>query len=260
MRILSVVGARPQFIKAAPLSAEVRQYHDEYLVHTGQHYDDAMSKVFFQQLGIPEPDINLGVGGGSHAEQTARIMIALEKVIEQQQPEWMLVYGDTNSTLAAALAAAKVHLPIMHVEAGLRSYNRAMPEEINRVLTDHLSRRLFCPTPIAVANLAREGITAGVVQTGDIMVDAVLKYVVIARQEASIHTTMNLSPDTPYAAVTIHRPANTDTPETLSEILAALNRLPLPVVFPVHPRFPDNVIRLIAAAGILAAARPFLQV
>ena len=236
MRVFSIVGARPQFIKAAPLSAALRQHHSEFLVHTGQHYDDDMSEVFFTQLGIPAPDVNLGVGSGGHAEQTAAMMLPLEALMIEQQPDWVLVYGDTNSTLAAALAAAKIHLPIAHVEAGLRSYNRTMPEEINRVLTDHLATLLFCPTQVAVDNLAKEGITTGVNITGDIMVDAVLHNVDAARRESKIHQQFGIAPGQPYLAATIHRPGNTDSPENLAEIIEAFNVAPMPVIFPVHPR------------------------
>ncbi len=235
MQIFSVVGARPQFIKAAPLSAALRERHSEFLVHTGQHYDDAMSEVFFRQLRIPPPDANLGVGSGGHAEQTASMLVQLEKLMLQRQPDWVLVYGDTNSTLAAALAAAKLHLPVAHVEAGLRSYNRAMPEEINRVLTDHISQLLLCPTQAAVDNLAQEGITRGVVLSGDIMVDSVRLYSATAREESRIHAQLGLNP-TAYIAATIHRPANTDQAAALTEIVAALDNAPLPVIFPVHPR------------------------
>jgi len=236
VRIFSVIGARPQFIKAAPLSAALRPYHDEFLVHTGQHYDNAMSDVFFRQLGIPAPDVNLGVGSGSHAAQTAGMMIPLERLIQEQKPDWVLVYGDTNSTLAGALAAAKLHFPVAHVEAGLRSYNRTMPEEINRVLTDHLSTLLFCPTQTAVDHLAKEGVTAGVTITGDIMVDAALRNVEAARHESTILQQLGIQPGQTYLAATIHRPANTDSREALSEIMAGLNAAPMPVVFPAHPR------------------------
>ncbi|MBL8165516.1 MAG: UDP-N-acetylglucosamine 2-epimerase (non-hydrolyzing) [Anaerolineae bacterium] len=236
MRIFTVVGARPQFIKAAPLSAALREQHSEFLVHTGQHYDDAMSDIFFRQLGIPQPDANLGIGGGSHAEQTGGMLIGLERLMQEQRPDWVLVYGDTNSTLAAALAAAKLHIPVAHIESGLRSYNRAMPEEINRVLTDHVSALLFCPTATAVENLAREGITQGVLLTGDIMVDGVLRHAEAARQQSRIHAQLGLSAGVPYAAATIHRPANTDLPAALAEIIAGLGALGMPVIFPAHPR------------------------
>jgi UDP-GlcNAc3NAcA epimerase len=234
--VLSVVGARPQFIKAAPLSAALRSRHTEFLVHTGQHYDEDMSDVFFRQLGIPEPDVNLNVGSSGHAAQTAGMMIPLEQLMLERKPDWVLVYGDTNSTLAAAMAAAKINLPVAHVEAGLRSYNRAMPEEINRVLTDHLSTLLFCPTQVAAENLAREGITKGVSVTGDVMVDAVLRNVEAARREANIRQQVGLAPGQDYLAATIHRPANTDSPAALAEIIAAFNVAPLPTIFPVHPR------------------------
>jgi len=236
MRIFSVIGARPQFIKAAPLSAALRLRHDEFLVHTGQHYDDAMSDIFFRQLGIPAPDVNLEVGSGSHAAQTAGMMIPLERLMQEQKPDWVLVYGDTNSTLAGALTAAKLHLPVAHVEAGLRSYNRAMPEEINRVLTDHVSTLLFCPTQTAVDQLAREGITVGVTMTGDIMVDAVLRHVESARRESTVLQELSIGAGEAYLAATIHRPVNTDSREALAEIMAALNAAPMPVIFPAHPR------------------------
>jgi UDP-N-acetylglucosamine 2-epimerase len=181
LKVITIVGARPQFIKAAPVSRVLRKEHREVLIHTGQHYDYGMSQVFFDQFGIPEPDLNLGVGSGLHGEQTGVMLDRIEKVLLKEQPDWVLVYGDTNSTLAGALAAAKLHLPVAHVEAGLRSFNRSMPEEINRVLTDHVSDLLFCPTEKAVENLIAEGITKGVYHTGDVMYDAVLYYKDIAR-------------------------------------------------------------------------------
>ncbi len=261
MKIFSVVGARPQFIKAAPLSKALRLNHEEFLVHTGQHYDAGMSDLFFQQLGIPRPDVNLGIGSGSHAVQTASMLLTLELLMKQQSPDWVLVYGDTNSTLAAALAASKLHIPIAHVEAGLRSFNQAMPEEINRVLTDHVSSLLLCPTQVAVDNLEREGIKSGVVVTGDIMVDAVLQNVDRARKESDVHKRFGLSSGDPYIVVTIHRPSNTDQRETMAQIFAALNASPLPVIFPVHPRTqgmietyglsPDDHVHLISPVGYL---------
>ena len=169
MRIVSIVGARPQFIKASALSRVLRQRHSEVLVHTGQHYDDAMSAVFFRELGIPAPDFDLGVGSGPHGAQTGRMLERIETILETVRPDRVVVYGDTNSTLAGALAAAKLHLPVVHVEAGLRSFNRAMPEELNRIVADHLSSCLLCPTQTAVDNLAREGILDGVHLVGDVM-------------------------------------------------------------------------------------------
>jgi UDP-N-acetylglucosamine 2-epimerase len=195
-----------------------------------------MSEVFFKQLGIPEPDVNLGVGSGTHAEQTAAMMPPLERLMRDNAPDWVLIYGDTNSTLAAALTAAKLNLPVAHVEAGLRSYNRTMPEEINRVLSDHVSALLLCPTAVARDNLALEGLTDGVIVTGDIMVDAVQRYVAAAREKSDIHRQSGLDRSSAYALVTIHRPANADSPEALAAIMAALNTLDMPVIFPVHPR------------------------
>ena len=186
MKVVSVVGARPQFIKAAPVSRELRRCSTEVLVHTGQHYDDEMSAVFFRELEIPEPDYSLGVGSGLHGWQTGQMLIRIEEVLMAEKPDWVLVYGDTNSTLAGALVAVKLHIPLAHVEAGLRSFNREMPEEHNRVLTDHCSDLLFCPTRTAVDNLAREGIAQDVHLVGDTMYDAVLQSAEIARQRSMI--------------------------------------------------------------------------
>ena len=174
MKIVSVVGARPQFIKAAPVSRELRRRHQEVLLYTGQHYDYGMSQVFFDELDIPQPDVNLGIGSASHGRQTGEMLTGIEAVLLKERPDWVLVYGDTNSTLAGALAAVKLHIPVAHVEAGLRSFNRRMPEEVNRVLTDHIADLLFCPTRAAVDNLHAEGIVAGVHNVGDVMCDAVL--------------------------------------------------------------------------------------
>ncbi len=250
MHILTIVGARPQFVKAAPLSDAIRTQHTETLVHTGQHYDDDMSDIFFRQLGIPAPDVNLGVGSGTHAEQTAAMLPPLERLMQERTPDWVVVIGDTNSTLAGALAAVKLHIPIAHVEAGLRSYNRTMPEEINRVLTDHASNLRFAPTQVAVENLAKEGITAGVVMTGDIMVDAVLRTIKAARQQSDVLDRLKRTPGG-YLAATIHRPANTDDPAALRAIIAAFDALPLPVVFPAHPR----TQKAMQAAGITPGER-----
>jgi UDP-GlcNAc3NAcA epimerase len=235
MKVLSVVGARPQFIKAAPVSRALRPLAHEVLVHTGQHYDHKMSAVFFQELHIPEPDCNLGVGSGSHGWQTGQMLIHLEEVLLSEKPDWVLVYGDTNSTLAGALAAVKLHMPVAHVEAGLRSFNRQMPEEHNRVLTDHAADLLFCPTQTAVDNLARENVTCGVHLVGDVMYDAVLYNTSLAEERSDALVRLGLAPKG-YALATVHRPRNTDNPERLQNILAALAEIDIPVVLPLHPR------------------------
>jgi UDP-GlcNAc3NAcA epimerase len=235
MKIVTVVGARPQFIKAAPLSREFRREHREVLVHTGQHYDDAMSAVFFRELGIPAPDYQLGVGSGSHGRQTGDMLKAIEEVLERERPDWLVVYGDTNSTLAGALAAAKLHIPVAHVEAGVRSYNRAMPEEVNRVLTDHLAALLFCPTRSSVDNLCREGITAGVHHVGDVMYDALVMFLPRAMERTSILKDLSLAPKS-YALLTVHRAENVDSDERLTRLMAAVGQLEIPVLFPTHPR------------------------
>ncbi|SES93268.1 UDP-GlcNAc3NAcA epimerase [Salinibacillus kushneri] len=237
MKILTVVGARPQFIKSSMLSKAVQPVQDitEIIVHTGQHYDEKMSNVFFNQLKLPKPDYYLGVGSSSHGKQTAQMLEELETIIQSVKPDVVLVYGDTNTTLAGSLAAAKLHIPIAHVEAGLRSYNKEMPEEINRQVTDHLSSWLFCPTASAVENLDKEGITEGVYITGDIMYDAVLYFKDIAFQHSSILETLHLSKKD-YYLVTIHRAENTDNPERLKSILKTLQQLEKNVIFPLHPR------------------------
>jgi len=237
---VTVVGARPQFIKAAVLSRLIREQCSgrlsECLVHTGQHYDDNMSDVFFRQMHIPAPDVALGVGSGSHGRQTGAMLAALEEVLLERKPDRVLVYGDTNSTLAGALAAAKLHIPVAHVEAGLRSFYRAMPEEINRVVTDHLSDLLLCPTPTAVNNLAAEGIRSGVHLVGDVMLDASLYYRALI-EEGRVE--LNLPPDLPpeFYLLTLHRAENTDDPARLRAIVETLNGLTdHRGVFPVHPR------------------------
>jgi len=232
VHVLTVVGARPQFVKAWPVSRALRRRHRETLLHTGQHYDDRMSRVFFDELGLPEPDVNLEVGSGTHGAQTGAMLIGIEREIESRKPDWVLVYGDTNSTLAGALAAAKLHVPIAHVEAGLRSFNRRMPEELNRVMVDHISDLAFCPTAAAVANLEREGIARGVHLVGDVMQDATAA----ALDRLNGHAPpLGLAPGS-YYLVTVHRAENTDDPARLSSILSAFERMDRPVVWPVHPR------------------------
>lgn len=235
MKIATVVGARPQFIKAAPVSRVLRQNHEEILIHTGQHYDANMSDVFFEELHIPKPDYNLGIGSGHHGAQTGAILEKVEEVLLSENPDALLVYGDTNSTLAGALAAAKLHIPVIHIEAGLRSFNRRMPEEINRVLTDHISEWLFCPTDTAVRNLVQEGITQGVYQVGDVMYDAFRFNQELAHQKSKILETLGLKTQD-YILCTIHRAENTDDPSRLQEILKALAKVQKPVVLPLHPR------------------------
>jgi UDP-N-acetylglucosamine 2-epimerase len=235
MRVLSIVGARPEFVQAAPVSQALRQRHQEILVHTGQHYDHRMSRLFFEQLGLPEPDYNLGVGSGSHGRQTADMLAALEDVMLAEQPDWVVIRGDTNSTLAGALAASKLGLPLAHIEAGERSFNRAMPEEINRILADRVADLLLCISPAAVDNLAAEGLTHGVHWVGDVMLDAVLQMAPFAAERSTILTDVGVQPGG-YVLCTVHRAANTDDSVRLRQIVSALNCIDAPVVFPVHPR------------------------
>ena len=251
MKIVSIVGARPQFIKAAAVSRVIRKYAVEILVHTGQHYDINMSDVFFDELEIPKPDYNLGVGSGTHAKQTAEMLIGLEEVYLKEKPDFVLVYGDTNSTLAGALAASKILIPVIHVEAGLRSFNMAMPEEQNRILTDHISEYLFCPTQTAVSHLKNENITNHVYQIGDVMCDAVRFY--LKKIESVPHNEFmdKLSflfqwnkPLESWYIATVHRAENTENEDKLSEILKAFEELEFPVIFPVHPRIRQFINQL----------------
>jgi UDP-N-acetylglucosamine 2-epimerase len=235
MKVLSIVGARPEFIQAARLSQALRATHQEVLVHTGQHYDYEMSEVFFQQLGLPQPDYNLGVGSGFQGWQTGEIMARMEQVMLEAKPNWTIVRGDTNSTLAGALAAAKLHIPVAHVEAGLRSFNRAMPEEINRIATDHISDLLFCPTQTAMENLVQEGLLSHARLVGDVMYEAILYSLAIAQAQSDVLTRLSLKPMRYYLA-TVHRAENTDDPVRLASIVQALSSIEGPVVFPVHPR------------------------
>ncbi len=262
MRILTVVGARPQFIKAAPLSHALRLRHEEILIHTGQHYDPEMSDIFFEELAIPRPDRNLGIGALSNLEQVSQMMLGLRGCVEEYKPNWILVYGDTNSTLAGALTGRLLNISVAHIEAGLRSYNRAMPEETNRVLTDHISSALFCPTAAAVANLAREGITDNVYMVGDVMIDALLENK--QRIRSGVVEFYGLIPNGYYLA-TLHRASNTDDPAILAGIMAAFTALTtktsLPLVAPAHPRLtkaleryqitPGSQVRLIPPVGYL---------
>ncbi len=234
MKVVTVVGARPQFVKAATLSRELRRAHTEVLVHTGQHYDPALSDIFFKQLDLPKPAHHLGVGSASHGRQTGQMLERLEPVLEQEAPDWVVIFGDANSTLAGALCAAKLHLPLAHVEAGLRSFDRSMPEEINRIVADHVSDLLFAPTQNALDLLAREGLAEKARLTGDIMYDSLLQQLPLA-ETSDIIERLALSPGG-YALATVHRAANTDDLDALGRILDALALLDEPVVFPIHPR------------------------
>ena len=254
MRVVTVVGARPQFVKAAAVSAVLRRSHEEILVHTGQHYDYGMSDVFFEELGIPEPDHNLEVGSGGHGAQTGRMLERIEEVLAAEKPDWVLVYGDTNSTLAGALAAVKLHIPVAHVEAGLRSFNRAMPEEINRILADHACDLLLCPSETAVTNLANEGVRNGVEWVGDVMYDALHSALERARQMPSILDRLGLR-EAAFSLATVHRPENTDSRARLAGILAGLGSLEEPVLLPLHPR----TRAAIQAAGLSPAANTQLH-
>ena len=259
MKVISVVGARPQFIKAAPVCRALRERHEEILVHSGQHYDYGMSDVFFEQLGIPKPDFNLAVGSGGHGRQTGEMLGALEELYIEQKPDCVLVYGDTNTTLAAALAAAKLAIPIAHVEAGLRSYVRDMPEEINRVLTDHISTLLLCPTSTAMANLAAEGIVQGCVLVGDVMLDTA-RFFAGHEGAAEVLERMGVEPGDYYLA-TVHRASNSDDEGRLSAIVAAFAELDRRVVWAVHPRTTANLERFglletVHAAGNIVAVPP----
>ncbi len=237
MKIVTIVGARPQFIKAATLSRIIKNVDEisEVIVHTGQHYDPSMSDVFFKELNIPQPDINLEVGSGSHGKQTAKMLEGIEEVLLKHKPNCVLVYGDTNSTIAGALAASKMHIPIVHVEAGLRSFNRSMPEEINRIATDHISDCLFAPTQNAMELLAKEGLAEKAVFSGDVMFDSILYYREIAKKKHKLTDIADVKPGEYYLA-TVHRQENTDDLRNLQSIFLAFSELDLPVLVPLHPR------------------------
>jgi UDP-GlcNAc3NAcA epimerase len=259
MKVVSIVGARPQFIKAAPVSRALRERHTEVLVHSGQHYDTSMSAVFFDELGIPEPDFHLGVGSGSHAKQTAEMLAAVEELLADQAPDWVLVYGDTNTTLSGGLAASKLNLPVAHVEAGLRSFDRTMPEEINRVVVDRVSDLLLCPTTTAVSNLRAEGITRGVVLVGDVMLDTARLFAERV-DAADVLAAHGVEPGG-YFLATVHRAATSDDPERLASVVRAFGRLGKPVIWPVHPRTAKNLAdfgldALVEALGNVRTVEP----
>ena len=258
MRITTIVGNRPQFVKAAAVSSRLRERHEELLVHTGQHYDDDLSRVFFDELGVPAPDRELGVGSGTASAQTARMLAALEPVLADWGPDLVLVYGDTNSTLAGALAAAQWRVPLAHVEAGMRSGDWTMPEELNRVLTDHASDLLLCSTPTAVENLEREDAHGRVELVGDVMADVSLAFASVAEERSHALERLELEPGE-YLLVTAHRAGNVDDPERLRVLVELLEALPYTTVFPLHPR---TRARLEAAAlldRLAAAPRLLLQ-
>ena len=234
MKIASIVGARPNFIKLAPLSREIRKEFDEIVIHTGQHYDYAMNKIFFDELAIPEPDYHLEVGSGTHGFQTGEMLKKIEEILLKENPDIVLVFGDTNTTLAGAMAATKAHIPVAHVESGLRSFDRRMPEEINRVLTDHCSDMLFCPTDVAVENLRKEGVTRGVYHTGDVMVDAIKDHVKMASIKSDIFNELGIS-SKEYFLATLHRAENTDDPATLKRLVQTFSEIE-GLVLPCHPR------------------------
>jgi UDP-GlcNAc3NAcA epimerase len=246
MKILTVIGNRPQFIKAAAVSPLLREHGTELLVHTGQHHDDDLSSVFFTELGIPEPEVQLEISGGSNSSQTARMLSALEPVIRDARPQCVLVYGDTNSTLAGALAAVQQGVPVAHVEAGMRSFDRAMPEEVNRVLTDHLSSLLLCSSEVPVANLAREGVAGSVVVVGDVMVDVARAVQPRARERVDLVRAHGVEPGR-YLLATAHRAGNVDDPARLAALVELLLGVGEPVVLPLHPRTRARLV----AAGLL---------
>jgi UDP-GlcNAc3NAcA epimerase len=235
MKIVSIVGARPEFVQAAPVSAALRGRHHEVVVNTGQHYDYLMSRVFMQELSIPEPDYNLEVGSGAHGQQTGDILARMEQVLLNERPDWVIVRGDTNSTLAGGLAASKLGIPLAHIESGARSFDRTMPEEINRVVVDHIADLLFCIAPSGVENLANEGIRQNVHYVGDVMCDALLQHQPLARAQSDILARHGLR-SRQYVLATVHRAANTDDPDRLRAIVEALSSVDETVVFPVHPR------------------------
>lgn len=260
MKILSIVGARPQFIKLAPLSKALRKMFNEVIVHTGQHFDEEMSALFFQELEIPEPDFNLNISGGDHGEQTGRMLISIEEIILKEKPDLTLVFGDTNSTLAGSLAATKLNVKLLHIEAGLRSFNKGMPEEINRIISDHISDYLFAPTKTALNNLINEGMLKQAFLSGDIMVDSLKQNLEKSNKFSNIMEILSIDSNKFYL-LTLHRPYTVDNPDNLKLILDKLSSLDKEIIFPVHPRTKkiiesseiriSNKIKLIKPVGYL---------
>lgn len=246
-KIITILGARPQFIKAAALTRLLKSHNEfsEILVHTGQHFDQNMSDIFFKELSIPNPHYNLGIHDCTHGQMTGRMLEKIEEILLKEQPKAVVVYGDTNSTLAGALATSKLHIPVIHVEAGLRSYNKKMPEEQNRIIADHLSTYLFCPTKKSIENLKKENITHGVFNTGDIMYDATLYALNILKEDHSLFERLKIT-STPYATATIHRAENTDDPKNLANIITYLENeaLKQPIILPLHPRTKHRINQL----------------
>jgi UDP-GlcNAc3NAcA epimerase len=247
VRILTVVGNRPQFIKAAAVSGALREHHEEVLVHTGQHHDDSLSRIFFSELGLAEPEVQLGIAGGSNTSQTARMLAVLEPLLQRIDPDAALVYGDTNSTLAGALAAAQARVPLVHVEAGMRSFDRSMPEELNRVLSDHAADLLLCSSPSAAEQLRAESVTGAVEVVGDVMVDVAERWQPSARANSEILAAYGLMRGS-YLLVTAHRAGNVDDPERLRALVDLLDALHEPVLFPVHPR----TLARLSESGLMA--------
>jgi len=268
MKILTVVGARPQFIKAAAVSRMIRDQFsnaiEEVIVHTGQHHDENMSQIFFDELDIPKPKFNLEISGGGHGAMTGRMLEGIERTLLQEKPDYLLIYGDTNSTLAGAISAAKLHIPVAHVEAGLRSFNMRMPEEINRILSDRVSSLLFCPTQTAVENLNSEGIKNGVYQVGDVMYDVALFYKEKAKTKSGIISTLGLTSKN-FVLATCHRAENTDDPQRLKNILIAFSEIAktIPLVIPLHPRtkklIAENNLNSLLESIITTEPLPFLD-
>lgn len=240
MKVITILGARPQFIKAKPLSDIIKNDFEEIIIHTGQHYDKKMSDVFFEELELPNPKYNLGIGSGNHGQQTGLMIQKIEEVLLYEKPSFVIVYGDTNSTLAGALSAAKLHIPVVHIEAGLRSFNKKMPEEINRIMTDHISELLFVPSNKALEQCYKEGLEKGVFNVGDIMYDTILKFLPLSEARSNIINELSLDLKKFYTA-TIHRPENTDSKIKLSIIFESLSELDSLIIMPIHPRTMNKI-------------------